>query len=143
MPICGGQRDAPRDTIPRTNFERDAGPSTALAGYVPSGSPKCTLARRRPTTNPMAASGQQNVTNARSGQTPNSRNAPNANTIPTARPINTGAKMIMNALTSQWRFRAGDLVVGLLYSSGVGMDYHGHITTIISRTAQHITLMLA
>ena len=34
MTICGGQRDAPRDTIPRTNFRRDAGPSTALAGYA-------------------------------------------------------------------------------------------------------------
>jgi hypothetical protein len=35
MTICGGQRDAPRNTIPRTNFRRDAGPSTALAGYLP------------------------------------------------------------------------------------------------------------
>src|SRR3954463_14397732 len=33
MTICGGQRDGPRDTIPRTNFARAAGPSTALAGY--------------------------------------------------------------------------------------------------------------
>ena len=36
MTICGGQRDAPRDTIPKTNFRRDAGPSTALAGYPAS-----------------------------------------------------------------------------------------------------------
>jgi len=34
MTFCGGQRDAPRNTIPRTNFRRDAGPSTALAGYA-------------------------------------------------------------------------------------------------------------
>jgi hypothetical protein len=34
MTICGGQRDAPRTTIPKTNFRRDAGPSTALAGYA-------------------------------------------------------------------------------------------------------------
>ncbi len=34
MTICGGQRDAPRNIIPRTNFRRDAGPSTALAGYA-------------------------------------------------------------------------------------------------------------
>ena len=34
MTICGGQRDAPRNTIPKTNFRRDAGPSTALAGYA-------------------------------------------------------------------------------------------------------------
>jgi hypothetical protein len=34
MTICGGQRDALRNTIPTTNFRRDAGPSTALAGYV-------------------------------------------------------------------------------------------------------------
>ncbi len=33
MTICGGQRDAPRNTIPKTSFRRDAGPSTALAGY--------------------------------------------------------------------------------------------------------------
>ena len=34
MTICGGQRDAPRNIIPRTDFRRDAGPSTALAGYA-------------------------------------------------------------------------------------------------------------
>ena len=33
MTLCGGSRDAPRDTIPKTNIGRDAGPSTALAGY--------------------------------------------------------------------------------------------------------------
>ena len=32
MTICGGQRDAPRNTIPRTSFRRDAGPSIAAAG---------------------------------------------------------------------------------------------------------------
>ena len=37
MTICGGQRDALRNTIPKTNFRRDAGPSTALAGYPPVG----------------------------------------------------------------------------------------------------------
>jgi hypothetical protein len=36
MTICGGQRDAPGDIIPKTNFRRDAGPSTALAGYAAS-----------------------------------------------------------------------------------------------------------
>jgi hypothetical protein len=39
MTIYGGQRDAPMDTVPKTNFQRDAGPSTALAGYVPALSP--------------------------------------------------------------------------------------------------------
>ena len=34
MPFCGGQRDAPRNTIPKTTIRRDAGPSTALAGYM-------------------------------------------------------------------------------------------------------------
>jgi hypothetical protein len=34
MTICGGQRDAPRNIIPKTTFRRDAGPSTALAGYT-------------------------------------------------------------------------------------------------------------
>src|ERR1700722_10057691 len=36
MTICGGQRDAPRNTIPRTNFRRDAGPSTAKNPCKPS-----------------------------------------------------------------------------------------------------------
>jgi hypothetical protein len=36
MTICGGQRDAPRDSIPKANFPRDAGPST-VAGAAAFG----------------------------------------------------------------------------------------------------------
>jgi hypothetical protein len=37
MTISGGQRDAPGNTIPKTNFRRDAGPSTALAAHLSAG----------------------------------------------------------------------------------------------------------
>ena len=57
MTICGGQRDAPRDTILKTTFLRDAGPSTALAGYAPVlgglasiGNPRGGAGRQQPNT---------------------------------------------------------------------------------------------
>jgi hypothetical protein len=47
MTFRGGQRDAPGDTIAKTNFRRDAGPSTALADYTLAGVPGTALSVKK------------------------------------------------------------------------------------------------